>query len=229
VPGDYVVVEVSDTGAGMSEEVIAKIFEPFFTTKPSGLGTGLGLSMVFGFVAQSGGFVRVRSAPKSGATFSLYFPRATESVRQRTLPAELAVTHSARGETVLAVEDEVALLRVVERELIELGFRVRTAADGEAALAILEREEIDILLSDVVMPGAVDGFALAETVRGRWPAIRIVLTSGYLGTGNDLYDRRWKRMENFVSLLRKPYRRRELAAALHGVAIRPQAEARGAP
>ena len=212
--GEYVVVEVSDTGHGMTEEVAARIFEPFFTTKASGVGTGLGLSMVFGFAAQSGGGVRVRTNPGEGTTFELYFPRVLESVDLPSAVDDAQREPRITGQTVLAVENETALLRIVERELSELGYRVQTATDGASAAAMLERERFDVLFSDVVMPGPIDGFALAEMVLERWPATRVVLTSGFLGTGNDDYDRRWKRMEGSVTLLRKPYRRNDLAAAI---------------
>jgi PAS domain S-box-containing protein len=214
--GDYVVVEVSDSGVGMPEEVLHRIFEPFFTTKAVGLGTGLGLSMVFGFAAQSGGAVRVASAPGAGATFTLFFPRALGRTDAPAAPAVPRAARPAEGETVLAVEDDGALLRVVERELHELGYTVRSAGDGEAATAILERERVDILFSDVVMPGPVDGLALAEIVGQRWPDTRIVLTSGYLGGRHGEADGRWSGLPPSVALLRKPYRRDELAAALRG-------------
>jgi PAS domain S-box-containing protein len=214
--GDYVVLEARDTGVGMSEDVLHRIFEPFFTTKGVGLGTGLGLSMVFGFAAQSGGAARVASAPGKGATFALYFPRAFDCVPAAAAPAVPRATVPVAGETVLAVEDDGALLRVVERELRELGYDVLTAVDGTSALAVLERERIDILFSDVVMPGPIDGLQLAEAVRDRWPSTRIVLSSGYLGGRHGEGDGRWSSMPPSVALLRKPYRREELATALRG-------------
>ncbi len=130
--------------------------------------------MVFGFVAQSGGVVRVRTAPGEGATFSLYFPRALERMETPAVAVTPLPGDDAAGETVLAVEDDEGLLRVVERELRELGYDVLTASDGDAALAVLERELVDIVFSDVAMTGGVDGVALAELVRARWPATRVV-------------------------------------------------------
>src|SRR5258708_22486089 len=143
-------IEVSDTGAGMSREVMAHIFEPFFTTKARGAGTGLGLSMVFGFMKQSSGHVTVDSVVGKGTVFRLYLPRsvAAAAVGEARTPASALV--GGAGETVLAVEDNPALRRVVERQLKELGYPVIEAAQPPAALAILETEAGDLMFSDVV-------------------------------------------------------------------------------
>ncbi len=204
-PGDYVMIEVSDTGSGMPPDTVSRIFEPFFTTKPLGKGTGLGLSMVFGFMKQSGGHINVYSEPGKGTTFRLYLPRAitaAETAEDRTPSAP------PRGgsETVLLVEDNAGLRRVSVQQLQNLGYRVLEADTAQSALAVIAQEPVALLFSDVVMPGGIDGFALAQTVRERWPAIKIVLTSGFAettlgGTGE-------------VKLLTKPYRRDELARAL---------------
>ncbi|HWD59887.1 MAG TPA: response regulator [Stellaceae bacterium] len=208
-PGAYVMIEVSDTGSGMSAETMAQIFEPFFTTKEAGKGTGLGLSMVFGYLKQSGGHVSVYSEWGVGTTFRLYLPRATSEAAIRetetTGPAALGA-----GETVLVVEDNPGMRRVALRQLRELGYRVLDCDRAAAALDILQREPVDLLLTDIVMPGGLDGIELARIARERWPGLKIVLTSGFPqarveGDGDALAGLR---------LLSKPYRKEELAAAL---------------
>jgi PAS domain S-box-containing protein len=176
--GDYAMIEVRDTGTGMPEEVSSQIFEPFYTTKEQGKGTGLGLSMVFGFIKQSGGHINVYSEVGIGTTFRLYLRRADAGaeVGGAVLPAALA---RGSGETVLAVEDNPSLRRVVVRQLTELGYRVLEAQDAQSALGILESKPVDLLFTDVVMPGGTSGYALARAVLSRWPAIKIVLTSGF--------------------------------------------------
>jgi PAS domain S-box-containing protein len=209
-PGDYAMIEVSDTGSGMSPEVIARIFEPFYTTKGRGKGTGLGLSMVFGFMKQSGGHINVYSERGVGTSFRLYLPRSVD-------PAEIAAKAAvvppprAAGETVLAVEDNPALRKVVVRQLKELGYHVLEANGAEAALAVLEHEKVDLLFSDVVMPGSMDGFGLAHRVLVFWPQLKVVLTSGFPEAkmaGNLGY------LPPSVRLLSKPYRKEALARQL---------------
>lgn len=207
VPGDHVMIAVGDTGTGMPPDVAARIFEPFFTTKAVGEGTGLGLSMVFGFMKQSGGHINVYSEPGIGTTFRLYLPRAAEG--------SVADTHSVvdqeprgRGEIVLVVEDNARLRRVVTRQLTELGYSIREADNAAAALASLEQGQVDLLFSDIVMPGELNGIELTRAVRSRWPHIRVVLTSGFAANINGPAD-------DGVRLLIKPYRKAELARALH--------------
>ncbi len=208
-PGDYAMIEVSDTGAGISPETIGRIFEPFFTTKELGKGTGLGLSMVFGFVKQSGGHINVYSEIGVGTTFRIYLPRAADEAAAEA-PLEQGLLAAGRGEVVLAVEDNDALRRVVLRQLHELGYRVREAENAAAALALLETETIDLLFTDIVLAGGVDGYALARQVQARWPSVAVVLTSGFPQTKLNM-DNGWK--DEFI-LLSKPYRRRDLARAL---------------
>jgi signal transduction histidine kinase/ActR/RegA family two-component response regulator len=208
-PGDYALIEVSDTGSGMLPDVMNHIFEPFFTTKPHGKGTGLGLSMVFGFMKQSGGHVNVYSEPGVGTTFRLYLPRAPEGP---VLSDTRAIADAARaqGETVLAVEDNAALRRVVMRQLGDLGYRVLEAENAAAALALLAQEKVDLLFTDIIMAGEIDGYALAHEVRTRWPSVKVVLTSGFPQTRLN-GDRDWR---DEFQLLSKPYRREDLAKAL---------------
>lgn len=184
VAGDYVTISVSDTGVGMAPEVVAKVFEPFFTTKEPGKGTGLGLSMVFGFATQSGGHVSVHSEPGVGTTFRLYLPRApmakgASGPTASTGRPELA---RGRGESVLVVEDNDVMRQSLIRQLGLLNYHTIETESADAALAVLERRKVDLLLSDVVMPGGIDGFELADRVRTRWPTMKVVLTSGFSGT-----------------------------------------------
>jgi PAS domain S-box-containing protein len=211
-PGEFAMIEVTDTGTGMPPEVLGRIFEPFFTTKESDKGTGLGLSMVFGFIKQSGGHINVYSEPGVGTTFRLYLPRAKEGgeVDRRTVIDE--EPHGER-QIVLAVEDNAPLRRIVVRQLLELGYRPLEAENAAAALAILEREHVDLLFSDIIMPGEVSGLELARVVVKRWPHIRVLLTSGFPGTKlvGSLGE------AATAQLLSKPYRKLDLARALHAV------------
>jgi PAS domain S-box-containing protein len=209
VPGGYVMIEVSDTGIGMPQEVVERIFEPFFTTKSRDKGTGLGLSMVFGFIKQSGGHISVYSEPGIGTTFRLFLPRM---VGEALTVEESSVVPLARGrgETVLVVEDNTALRRVVVRQLGELGYRVLAAENATAGLRLLEQQSIDLLLTDIVMPGGINGRELAQRARQRWPGIRVVFTSGF--------SEAWLsgdagRLSSRAPLLSKPYRKEELASA----------------
>jgi PAS domain S-box-containing protein len=207
--GDYVLIEVSDTGTGMSPETISKIFEPFFTTKEPGKGTGLGLSMVFGFIRQSGGHISVYSEPGVGTTFRLYLPRATGEAAFRAAGYAGRVEQGV-GETVLVVEDNSAVRRVVLRQLRDLGYRTLESGHAAEALDLLQRNRIDLLLTDIVMSGGLDGVELARMAIERWPKLKIVLTSGFPQTriDSDAADLKCLR------LLSKPYSREELAATL---------------
>jgi signal transduction histidine kinase len=206
--GDYATIEVSDTGIGMSPEIAAQIFDPFFTTKGRGEGTGLGLSMVFGFVKQSGGHISVYSEPGVGTTFRIYLPRDQDVARPDHAPVATS-SNPGGGETILVVEDNAALRRMVVLQLTTLGYRIREAENAAAALTVLESgEPIDLLFADVVMPGKLDGYELARLVRDRWPSSRVVLTSGFPGLSPD------RDAARDVPLLSKPYRRNDLARVL---------------
>jgi PAS domain S-box-containing protein len=211
--GDFVMIEVSDTGTGIPPDIMAQVFEPFFTTKEPGKGTGLGLSMVFGFANQSGGHINVYSEPGQGTTFRLYLPRdATADVA--AAPVSPAALPTAGGnETILVVEDNEGVRRAVRRQLIQLGYQVVEASTATGALDVLAGEPIDLLLTDVVMPGEMDGIELAHTAVARWPELRVVLTSGFpesrlTGNGGPIAGLR---------LLSKPYRRDELARTLREI------------
>jgi CheY-like chemotaxis protein len=189
--GAYVVLSVRDTGCGMTPEVIERAFDPFFTTKPIGQGTGLGLSMVYGFARQSGGHAGIDSQPGHGTVIRLVLPRHSAPAE----PAELA-TQAARaprgatGETVLVVDDEPTIRMLVAEILQELGYLVLTAQDGPAALRILQTNaRIDLLVTDVGLPGGMNGRQIADAARVSRPALKILFMTGYaenaiLGAGS---------------------------------------------
>jgi len=211
VAGDYAIVEVRDTGTGMPTEVLARIFEPFFTTKEEGKGTGLGLAMVYGFIKQSKGHINVYSEIGIGTVFRLYLPRAMGQPAA-TAAARAEAAPTAHGETVLAVEDNAALRDVLKHQLAALGYRTLEASDATAALAVLERQPVDLLLTDVVMPGKISGIDLARQVRARWPRTRILFTSGFPDVKTDTGS-----SDLAEPMLSKPYRREDLARALRQV------------
>jgi PAS domain S-box-containing protein len=211
-PGNYTLIEVSDTGTGIAPEALNHIFEPFFTTKEQGKGTGLGLSMVFGFVKQSAGHINVYSEVGHGTTFRLYLPCATTAADS---PEAIAVSEKGGHETILAVEDNEGLRRVVVRQLGDLGYRVLEAEDGNAAFKILESKPVDLLFTDIMMPGGMSGYDLAQRATSRWQALKVLLTSGFPETrlnGNGNGGSTVK-----MQLLTKPYRKDDLARALRKV------------
>jgi PAS domain S-box-containing protein len=211
-PGQYVMVAVSDTGSGMTAEVLERAFEPFFTTKPEGQGTGLGLSMVYGFVKQSGGHVKIYSEPGQGTTVRLYLPRSRE---EEEIEAELDSGPATGGsETVLVVEDDEDVRGTVIDMLTDLGYRVLRAKDGQSALAIVESGiPIDMLFTDVVMPGPLRSPDLARKARERLPNLAVLFTSGY--TEDAIVH--GGRLDEGVDLLTKPYTREALARKLRHV------------
>jgi len=202
-PGQYVMIAVTDNGTGMTKDVVAKAFEPFFTTKDVGQGTGLGLSMVYGFVKQSGGHLKLYSEPGQGTTAKIYLPRLV-----RELPDEAVATltpgleASPRRETILVAEDDDDVRAYTVECLRELGYRVLEAHDGDSALRLLERqgEPIDLLFTDVVMPG-MSGRELVEAARATQPALRALYTSGY--TRNAIVHA--GRLDPGVELIVKPF------------------------
>lgn len=204
--GQYVMLAVTDTGCGMSEEVLAKVFEPFFSTKAEGQGSGLGLSMVYGFVKQSGGHVNIYSEPGHGTTIKLYLPRAMESE-----DVEVAVDNgpvTGGTETVLVVEDDDEVRATVVEMLADLGYRVLKAVDAQSALNVIESGiAIDLLFTDVVMPGTLKSPELARKARERLPDIAVLFTSGY--TENSIVH--GGKLDAGVELLSKPYTREALA------------------
>ncbi|MGK5061964.1 PAS domain-containing protein [Janthinobacterium sp. LB3P112] len=203
-PGDYVQLAVSDTGTGIAAELLDKIFEPFFTTK--GEGTGLGLSMAYGFLRQSGGHLTVDSLPGHGSTFRIYLPRSLEA--ETELPLQLSGPVLGGKETILVVEDDVQVQTTVVDMLRGLGYAVQRASDGESALAIIgSGVPIDLLFTDVVMPGKVASTELARQAKLLLPQLAVLFTSGY--TQDAMMQ--GGRLEPGVELLSKPYRREDLA------------------
>lgn len=212
VKGDYVVVSVTDTGSGMPPEIVAKVFEPFFSTKPEGRGTGLGLSMVYGFVKQSGGHVKIYSEVGHGTTIRLYLPRslsdedAFEDVSDRPV--------IGGSETVLVVEDDDGVRATVVELLTDLGYRVLKASDAASAMTVIESGvDIDLLFTDVVMPGPLKSTHLARDAKQRSPDIAVLFTSGY--TENSIVH--GGRLDPGVELISKPYTREALARKVRHV------------
>ncbi len=202
-------VAVTDTGTGMSAEVIEQAFEPFFTTKPEGRGTGLGLSMVYGFVKQSGGHINIESTLGQGSTIKLYLPRSMQSAEPLgevdTLPA------SGGNEMILVAEDDEHVRETVVAMLNDLGYRVLKAKDAQSALSIIESGmPIDLLFTDVIMPGPMKSTELARKARERMPNLAVLFTSGYT---EDAFAAPGSVSEP-VELLSKPYSRDALARKL---------------
>ena len=219
-PGDHVMISVADTGIGMTPETLARVFEPFFTTKAEGQGTGLGLSMVDGFTRQSGGHVRIASVFGAGTTVSLFLPRSHTQPEPPKPHQSLAGPLPRGTETVLVVDDNEAVRHSTRRVLEYLGYTVLEAADGAAALSLLERTaEIDLLFTDVVMPGGMSGIAMADMALELHPGLCVLFTSGYavdVGTGASMVPQQH-------DLLSKPYRRSDLARRVRA-ALDPPAE-----
>lgn len=179
-PGQYISLCVTDTGAGMSQEVIERAFDPFFTTKPLGQGTGLGLSMVYGFARQSGGQVRIYSEVGQGTTMCLYFPRHFGDADDRGTAASQETIERGEGQVVLVVDDEVLLRMLMLDVLQDNGYRALEAADGPSALKILESDaRIDLLITDVGLPGGVNGRQVADVARKRRPDLKVLFITGY--------------------------------------------------
>jgi len=219
-PGSYAILAVCDTGQGMSEDVLAHVFEPFFTTKEVGKGTGLGLAQVYGFVKQSSGHVRIESRLGAGTTVRLYLPRA-EGAGVTTGMAPARAQQYRGTETVLVVEDDHGVRDFAVSVLRELGYRVLEAANGDSALGVIEATEgIDLLFTDVVMPGALNGVDLAKAALERRMDQRVLFTSGYT---TRLVEKEWP--AHRADLLRKPYRSIDLAQRVRAALDRSTASA----
>jgi PAS domain S-box-containing protein len=206
-PGQYVLIAVTDTGCGIAPDVLHRVFEPFYTTKEAGQGTGLGLAMVYGFIRQSGGHVSLSSEPGRGTTVRMYLPREGRHAVAPAAADTSALPMVPGKETVLVVEDDEPVRRLAVSQLRELGYTVLEASNGVEALEIIERGAgIQLLFSDVVMPGGMNGWQLAGTARQRLPDLRVLLTSGYTEHQQVLLDEGAD-----AQRLRKPYGRAELA------------------
>jgi len=208
--GQYVLVAVSDTGTGMDKATMEKVFEPFFTTKEAGKGTGLGLSQVYGFVRQSNGHIRIYSELGEGTAIKIYLPRLTGAEDEPAeMPAKKPRMVRGSGETILVVEDEPALRVYAVEALRDLGYRVLQAADGREALAVVEQHpEIELLFTDVVLTGGVNGRELADEVTRRKPGLPVLYTTGY--TQNAIVHH--GRLDPGMHLIGKPFTYAELAA-----------------
>lgn len=206
-------LSISDTGSGMSPDVRDRVFEPFFTTKEKGRGTGLGLAMVYGFVKQTGGHITIYSEPGHGTTFNLYFPRI-DGVTAQASPQVKGTADPHARETILVVEDDERVRRLTITRLKLIGYQVLEASDGPKALDILSKEHaVDLVFTDLVMPGGMSGREVAARARQLKPGIKVLLTSGYaeeLVHGDDLEREQLK-------VLRKPYHQSDLVAALRDV------------
>ena len=210
-PGDYVQLSVSDTGEGMSTSVRERAFEPFFTTKEMGRGTGLGLSMIYGFAKQSGGLATIDSTPGKGTAVAIYLPRHRV---EPTLVVDTdleGTTLVGAGQTILAVEDDERVRKLTVMRLTQLGYTVQSARSGAEAIEMLAGgKSVDLLFSDVVMPGGMSGFELRTKVQALYPNMPVLLTSGYA----EELSRDASSGEGRLKILNKPYRLADLAAAI---------------
>jgi CheY-like chemotaxis protein len=217
-PGEYVCLSVSDTGTGMSDEVIQRAFDPFYTTKPTGRGTGLGLSMIYGFAQQSGGQVRIESAEGQGTTIYLFLPRHTEEATAADEAADFtSAPRAGAGETVLIVDDEPSVRMLVGEVLAELGYTALEASDGGSALHVLRSDtRIDLLVTDVGLPGGMNGRQLADFGRTARPNLKVLFITGYAekaAIGADGLD-------SGMAILTKPFSMDGLATRIKELLVR---------
>jgi len=205
-PGQYVMVAVSDTGRGIPPAIRDKVFDPFFTTKPPGQGTGLGLSMVYGFVKQSEGHIKIYSEEGQGTSIKIYLPQARET--DKVLEIAPAAPIEGGRETVLVVEDDALVRNFVTGQLKSLGYTTLVAGNAAEALKLIDQgAPLDLLFTDVIMPGTMNGRQLAEEVVKRLPTVKVLFTSGY--TQNAIFHH--GRLDPDIILLPKPYRKSDLA------------------
>jgi CheY-like chemotaxis protein len=199
----YVVIDIVDTGTGMPEEVQARACEPFFTTKDIGRGSGLGLSQAYGFAKQSGGTLTLESTPGEGTKVSLHLPAPTAPDNRLSLDQQVTRPRQASGATVLLVEDDAGVAELALGLLEDAGYKVRTAGNAADALRVLRNgERVDLVFSDVMMPGGMNGAELARIVRGEFPSIFVLLATGYAEVANTVTQE--------FPLIRKPYGREVL-------------------
>ena len=211
-PGAHVIISVADTGAGMDQATRERAFEPFFSTKEVGRGTGLGLSQVYGFVRQSGGFVTIESSPGGGTTVSIYLPRSEMTPDAQAPRAEISVGDAGRGQTILVVEDDEDVRAYIVETLRDLGYDTMEAGDAEAAIELFKRSHVDLLLTDVVMPGK-NGRVLSNELLAIRPTLKVLFMSGY-SRDAILQD---GRLERGLELLQKPVTREALAKKLQSM------------
>jgi Signal transduction histidine kinase len=213
IAGEYVVLAVRDSGHGMSKDVLARAFEPFFTTKEAGRGTGLGLSMVYGFAKQSGGHVTIESEPGVGTTVKMYFPRFTGASDESAQREYGPVPRASDGEVILVVEDNDDVRNYSVMILSELGYEVMEAHDAESALRTMESvDRVDLLFTDVILPGKT-GRALADIAKSRWPQLLVLYTTGYARDAIVHHGR----LDAGVQLISKPFTFEQLATRVREV------------
>ena len=216
-PGEYVMIAVSDTGTGMPPDIVARAFEPFFTTKEEGRGTGLGLSQVFGWVKQSGGHIKIYSEVGHGTTIKLYLPRADRDTVEAQAQPETSAP-SGQG-TIFVVEDNPNVRKTVIRQLRDLGYLTIEAEGGAQALQMVaDGASFDLLMTDVVMPGGITGYQLAEALRRDRPDLKVLFTSGYTELAAPVDGPARK-----DPLLSKPYRKQDLGRAVRAALDRLEA------
>jgi len=209
-PGQYVVISVTDTGSGIPPELLSRVFEPFFTTKEVGKGSGLGLSMVYGFIRQSNGFIRMESQKNVGTTVFLYLPFTAETVAEEKTASKPDTVLSTKAR-ILAVEDDPEVLEILREILNHMGYEVLTATNANEALEVLKTNSgIDLLFSDVIMPGGKSGIDLANECKLSYPDIPIILTSGYVSQSGDFSNA----LDSDIPILYKPYSQTNLASAV---------------
>jgi len=209
--GDYVQLMLSDTGIGMDKEILDHVFEPFFTTKTEVKSTGMGMSMVYGFVKRYGGYIKVYSEPGLGTTIRMYLPRSMASESVEIVGNSNKTELPTGNESILIVDDEVGLLMLADEYLTDLGYRTRTAENAAQALEILgnleKEDDIDLIFSDIVMPGGINGYKLAQQATKLKPGLKVLLTSGF--TSKTIDNNGLHRL--FTHLINKPYRKSDLA------------------
>jgi len=210
--GDYVLLSISDTGCGIDKETQEKIFDPFFSTKGE-LGTGLGLSQVYGFVERSKGSIKIHSEPEHGTHISLYFPRHHDINSRDNGKAQASTTLTLDGhETILVVDDEIALLNLSTEVLRQQGYKVIPVSSSQQALEVLESTPVNLLLSDVIMP-EIDGYQLAATVQAQYPTVKIQLASGF--TDNRHSD---QLSTNLIdNIIQKPFKIKEVLTRIRAL------------
>jgi signal transduction histidine kinase/CheY-like chemotaxis protein len=221
-PGEYVGVGVSDTGIGMPPEVLERVFEPFFTTKEVGQGTGLGLSQVYGFAKQSRGEVKIVSTVSQGTTVTIYLPRSLDAPLDAFVASLPSAMKAAPSETVLVVEDDLQVQNYTVEALVELGYQVRRASNAAMALAMIENtDRLDLLFTDVILPGGMTGRELAEEARKVRPDLRVLFASGYIRDA--IADK--GRLASGIDLLQKPFRYDDLALRVRQALDQPVSQA----
>lgn len=219
-PGAYVMIRVTDSGTGMGPEVLARVFDPFYTTKPMGQGTGLGLSMVYGFARQSGGTVRIQSTPGEGTRVDIYLPRVASAVAPPAEAPSTPAQPARAAETVLVVDDEAEIRALLAETLRGLGYRVVCAADGAAALDELRRPAtVDILVTDIGLPGGLDGRQVAQAARSHRPGLPVLFITGYAQQAEGPQGGRLEGMDTLI----KPFSLEELGRRVSQLLAHPAA------